>query len=359
MAKNNILPIFIPHGGCPHRCVFCNQQEISGCDHLPAQAELEAMIPENFPFDGELAFYGGSFTALPHKVMAQYLRFAAAQKEKKRIGAIRLSTHPAYVDRDIIETLISYGVDFLELGVQSLDDTVLQKAGRGHDSGEVFAAMEALAASSLDWGVQLMIGLPSDTAEKDITSVLQILPYGPKTARIYPLLVIEHTLLADQWRKGLYTPLSLAEAVAITAKMYAFFSCGSVTVIRMGLQPTEDLNVGGKALLAGPFHPSFGHLVRCALKREQMEMLAKGHENEDIRFLCPPNDLPLVFGDRKENIRAMGVHRKVAVSGADLPPGTLAMTPYEKGAKGHPFAVLRERDFLTKYTKIYRSLYCI
>lgn len=316
-------------------------------------------MPKDFPVDGELAFYGGSFTALPRKVMVQYLRFAAEQKEKGRVGAIRLSTHPAYVDRDIIETLISYGVDFLELGVQSLDDTVLEKAGRGHGSGTILAAMEALAASSLAWGVQLMVGLPYDTAEKDITSVLRILPYGPKTARIYPLLVIEHTPLADQWRKGFYTPLSLKEAVAVTAKMYALFTFGGVTVIRMGLQPTEDLNVGGKALLAGPFHPSFGHLVRCALKRQQMEMLVKGHENEDIRFLCPSNDLPLVFGDRKENVRALSVDRKVAVSGAGLPRGTLATAPYEKGAKGHPFAVLSERDFLAKYTKTYRSLYCI
>jgi hypothetical protein len=355
MAKNNILPIFIPHGGCSHRCIFCNQKEISGCHHLPTQAELDAMIPPAFPVDGELAFYGGSFTALPPEIMGTYLRFAAIQKEKGRIGAIRLSTHPAYVNDDIINKLISYGVDFLELGVQSLDDTVLEKAGRGHGSKEVFAAMEALASSTLDWGVQLMVGLPYDTEEKDIASVSKIMTYAPKTARIYPLLVIEHTYLADQWRDGLYTPLSLTEAVAVAVKMYALFSYGDITVIRMGLQPTEELNVGGNALLAGPFHPAFGHLVRCALKKEQMEMLAAGYESENIRFLSCKNDLPLVFGDQKENIASFSIRRKAAVSGVPLPPGTLALTPYDKGAGARPLAVLSERDFLSKFTKTYRS----
>lgn len=359
MAGNNILPIFIPHGGCPHRCVFCNQRKISGCDHLPRQAELASLIPPDFPPDGEIAFYGGSFTALPAEVMESYLVFAAALKEKGRISRIRLSTHPAYVDEAMIAKLRSYGVDFLELGVQSLDDTVLQTAGRGHGAKEVFAAMEALSSSALAWGVQLMVGLPSDTEEKDIASVLKILPYAPKTARIYPLLVIEDTPLAEKWRIGSYIPLSLEEAVSVAAKMYALFTCNGVRVIRMGLQPTDDLNVGGKSLLAGPFHPAFGHLVRTALKRKQMELVAAGHESQDIRFLCPQKDLPLVIGDRKSNIESFAVGRRAAVSGVDLPLGTLAAAPYDKGAKSKPFAVLSERDFLLKFTKKYRSSYCI
>ncbi len=359
MAKNSILPIFIPQGGCPHRCVFCNQREISGCAQPPQLAELAGLIPSDFPAEGELAFYGGSFTALPPDVLKSYLRFAAEQKEKGRISHIRVSTHPAYVDEIMIAKLLSYGVDFLELGVQSLDDTVLEQAGRGHGSKAVFAALKALASSSLAWGVQLMLGLPSDTEDKDLASVEKILPYAPQTARIYPLLVIENTPLASSWRKGSYLPLSLNEAVSISAKMYALFVLHGVRVIRMGLQPTEDLKVGGKSLLAGPFHPAFGHLVRAALKREQMAMAAVGHENEDIRFLCAKDDLPLVFGDQKKNIESFAVGRRAAVSGVDLPPGSLAVAPYDKGAKSKPFAVLSERDFLLKFTQTYRSPYCI
>ncbi|HMM05129.1 MAG TPA: radical SAM protein [Clostridiales bacterium] len=359
MAKNSILPIFIPHGGCPHRCVFCNQREISGCHQLPQPEELALLLPPDFPAEGELAFYGGSFTALPPEILKTYLRFAAEQKEKGRISHIRVSTHPAYVDQKVIAQLLVYGVDFLELGVQSLDDTVLEQAGRGHDSKTVFSALEALASSSLAWGVQLMLGLPSDTEEKDIASVLRILPYEPQTARLYPLLVIADTPLAAAWRKGSYLPLSLDEAVSIAGKMYALFVLHGVPVIRMGLQPTEDLKVGGKSLLAGPFHPAFGHLVRAALKQEQMARVAMGHENEDIRFLCAKDDLPLVFGDQKKNIESFAVGRKVAVSGMDLPPGSLAAAPYDKGAKRKPFAVLSERDFLLNYTQTYRSSSCI
>ncbi len=359
MAKNSILPIFIPHGGCPHHCVFCNQREISGCHQPPQPEELALLLPADFPAEGELAFYGGSFTALPPDLLKAYLHFAAEQKEKGRISRIRVSTHPAYVDEAVIAKLLSYGVDFLELGVQSLDDAVLEQAGRGHGGKVIFAALEALASSSLAWGVQLMLGLPSDTEEKDLASVLQILPYAPQTARIYPLLVIEDTPLAAAWRKGSYLPLSLKEAVSIAAKMYALFVLYGVRVIRMGLQPTEDLKVGGKSLLAGPFHSAFGHLVRSTLKREQMARAAAGHEKEDIRFLCAKEDLPLVFGDQKKNIESFAVGRSAAVSGMDLPLGSLAVAPYDKGAKSKPFAVLSERDFLLNYTQTYRSSSCI
>lgn len=356
MAKSDILPIFIPQGGCRHRCVFCDQRRISGRDHLPTPEELTTLIPPDFPSGGTLAFYGGSFTALPLERLNAYLTFAAAQKKAGRIGAIRLSTHPAHLDGEMIARLVAYGVDCVELGVQSLDDGVLAAAGRGHDAKDALAAMERLAASTLSWGVQLMIGLPGDNPKKDFATVLKVLDYAPDLARVYPLLVLEGTPLAELWRQGAYAPLSLDAAVTLSAALAALFKSARIPVVRMGLQPTPELEQG---LLSGPYHPAFGHLVNCRLKGEQLRMVARGHEGEDLRFLAPKNDLPLIFGDNRENLKQLVGNRKLAVSSSALPPGTVAAAPYPKKEKARPFAVLSEGDFLKKYLEAQRRAFCI
>ena len=200
MTKNKILPVFIPHGGCRHHCIFCDQYRITAGDHLPEAEELESLIPPDLDADTELAFYGGSFTALPEPVRKAYLDFVRRKKEEGVISGIRLSTHPAYIDEDRAAELENYGVDTVELGIQSTDDEVLRRAGRGHGSKEIFTAAEILAASPMRWGVQLMVGLPGDDEEKDLRSVAQLLPYRPDMARIYPTLVLEGTPLARMWR---------------------------------------------------------------------------------------------------------------------------------------------------------------
>ncbi len=359
MAKNKIFPVFIPNGGCRRRCVFCDQHTISGVSRLPSAAELAALIPEDLDPDTELAFYGGTFTALREEERLAYLRFAHDLKERGRVKAIRLSTHPSYIDEGIASELLSYGVDLVELGIESLDDEVLEAAGRGCDEETVYRAVDALRRAGLPWGAQLMIGLPGDSREKDIASVLKLLPLKPRLARIYPTLVLKGTMLETMVREGSYRPLSLKEAVAVTASMYALFRRARIPVIRMGLQPTAEIRFGSDELVAGPFHPGFGHLVRCRLKLCQMEALLENHDGESLRIAAPKADLPLLFGDGGGNIAALREKREISIGEGKLPAGTIALTPAEKKKHDVFLDVLSEEDFLTYYTKKDRSDFCI
>lgn len=316
------------------------------------------MLPQELPPDTELAFYGGSFTAIGKDVRRKYLSFAFDLKERGKISRIRISTHPAYIDDDVIAELVSYGVDTVELGIQSTDDDVLQKAKRGHTSKEVFFAAEKLASSPLKWGAQLMVGLPRDSEETCIRSVAELLPYHPDMARIYPVLVLRGTELAEMTAENEYEPLSVGDAVRVSGRMFALFSYASVPVIRMGLQPTDEISFGSDSLVAGPFHPSFGYLVKSDLKREQVNLLLRYYPEGAFRILAPKKELPLVFGDHSENLPRIKSGRTLAVSEAELPLGTVALAPYDKKKKQEIIAVLSWQDFLEEYTKQDRSIYC-
>lgn len=317
------------------------------------------MLPGELDADTEVAFYGGSFTAIAKEVRRKYLSFARDLKDAGAIGRIRISTHPSYINDDILDELVAYGVDTVELGIQSTDEEVLALAGRGHGAREVFAAAEKLSASPLRWGVQLMVGLPGDSPEKDLRSVKELLPYGPDMARIYPVLVLRNTELAAMYRKKEYAPLSLAEAVGICGRMFALFSYASVPVIRMGLQPTEEISLGSEALLAGPFHPSFGYLVKSYLKREQLAMAVKDRPERELRILAPKRDIPLVFGHHSENLSILADGRSLVVSEGALAEGAVALAPYDKKRKKEILSLLTWEDFLENYTKQDRSIDCI
>lgn len=327
---------------------------------MPSKNELEAMIPDNLSCETELAFYGGSFTALPQTIRRTYLSFARELKCRGRIRSVALSTHPAYVDEEIIDEFFSYDVDRIELGIQSTNAEILSMAQRGHGRKEIFTAASLLHQSGLKWGVQLMVGLPGDDMVKDLCSVTEMLEFRPHTARIYPVLVLKDTPLSFMLRKGNYAPLSLSEAVSRTAAMAAFFKHGNVDVIRMGLQPTAEICSGSEALLAGPFHPAFGHLVRCFLKQKQILMLLSGLAwDEPVRVAAPKADLPLIFGQNGETAAALRMQRRFAVSAAELPLGAVALTPYDKRRKHELLSVLTEEEFLDEYVKTERRTYCI
>lgn len=316
------------------------------------------MLPPDTDEDWELAFYGGSFTAISPKLQRRYLFFARECKSRGRIGRVRISTHPAYVDAVVIAELIDYGVDTVELGIQSTDSDVLKRSGRGHGREEIFSAASLLAASPLQWGVQLMIGLPGDDEEKDLRSVRELLPYHPDMARIYPVLVLRGTELAAMYEKKEYAPLSLEDAVEISGKMLALFSRATVPVIRMGLQPTEDIARGSSALVAGPFHPAFGYLVKSDLKRKQLAMVLREHGGSALRILAPKRELPLVFGDHGRNLSKLSFDGSLAVSEGDLPPGAVALAPYDKRRKQEILSMLTWEDFIEKYTEQDRSIDC-
>ncbi len=309
-----IIAIFLPHQGCPHRCVFCSQPNITGVsDHtlLTAQEvcqQIDRALAEpksrekGATFD--VAFYGGTFTGLPLPVQQELLRAAQAYVDRDEVEGIRISTHPAMIDDGVIALLSKFSVTVVEIGVQSFDDEVLQLARRGHTAEQAECAIRQLQAAGMQVSVHLMIGLPGDTPEKSIASAQKTIELRPASVRLHPTLVIRSTALADWYRKGTYAALSLAEAISTCKTMLALFYEHRIPVVRIGLQPTESLE---ETLLAGPYHPAMRQMVESALFFDQMIAWCEAHppESSRIEFAVSPQDLSTARGQRNENIRKL------------------------------------------------------
>ena len=268
-----ILPIFIPHAGCPHQCVFCNQKTISGQKLAAlegAKAQIERWLQWLRPSsDNEAAFYGGSFTGLDLALQEQLLSLTDKLLADGVIGSVRLSTRPDYINQDVLRLLDKHKVRLVELGVQSLDDAVLENAERGHSAAVVYEAVKLLKSAGFAVGIQLMVGMPGQSFASVQTTALAVAGLHPAVARIYPLLVIKGTPLEKTFRAGQFVPLNLEEAVEQSAYVYQVLEAAQVKVIRIGLQADEELCTPGN-IVAGPFHPSMGELVKSRALRHQL-----------------------------------------------------------------------------------------
>ena len=275
-ARASIIPVFIPHWGCPHACVFCNQRRISGVKH-PADAETvraeveraRAVLPRGER--AELAFYGGSFTAIPAEQQEALLSAAKAYLDEGVLSSIRLSTRPDAIDADVLSRLHRYGVETIELGAQSLCDEVLQCAHRGHTAADVENASRLIRASGFRLILQMMTGLPGDSPERSIRTAKKIIALKPDGVRIYPTVIVRDTELYDRWRAGEYREHTVEDAVALCARLLPLFEKAGIPVIRLGLNPTEELS--GGAAVAGAYHPALGELVRSRILRNRAEEL--------------------------------------------------------------------------------------
>ena len=288
-----ILPIFIPHAGCPHQCVFCNQRTISGqkTAALPgAKAQIQRWLQWLRPSkDNEAAFYGGSFTGLDMALQKQLLALTDELLEQGIIGSVRLSTRPDYINTEVLSLLKEHGVELVELGVQSLDDAVLQRAERGHTVEAVYTAHKLLKEYGFKTGIQLMVGMPGQDFASVQDTAARVAQLRPDIARIYPLLVIKDTPLAHSYEQGAFVPLSLEEAVEQSAYLYKTLTQAGIKVIRIGLQPDEELCAAGN-IVAGPFHPAMGELVKSRVLRHHftpmLQELAEGGA-KGVIFHCP------------------------------------------------------------------------
>lgn len=270
MKKHYIIPIFVPHLGCPHDCVFCNQTNITGEDRREADrvnydfviktAEEHLKTIDRDNSEIELSFFGGTFTAIEREKQEDLLKAAFLLKEKGLIDHIRCSTRPDYIDFNILMLLKKYGMDIIELGVQSLDPEVLIKSGRGHDDYSVESASRQILDLGITLGHQIMPGLPGDNFEKVIETARRSISMKPSQVRIYPTLVIRDTAMEEMYHRGEYQPFSIDEAVEITSIVKKMYEDAEVKVIRCGLQMSENLTYE-KDLVAGPFHSAFGELV--------------------------------------------------------------------------------------------------
>ncbi len=291
-----IYPIFIPHAGCPHRCLFCAQDRTTGHSDLPDDKTIINYLESALPFqgDGEIAFYGGTFSLLPLTQQDGYLNLARHYVVSGRVKGIRISTRPDALDDQSIARLQAFGVTTIEIGCQSFSSAVLTAAGRGHTVSDNILAVQRCLDSRLQVGIQLMPGLPGGDAAEALMSLRQALQLEPSFIRIYPTVVIDGTGLADLWKTGHYSPWEQDEAVNICADMLLLCRQMNMLVVRLGLQQDPQLE---QNLLAGPYHPAFGQLVRSRLwRRALLNASAKGEQ-----LSVNPNDLSDVLGHRGEN----------------------------------------------------------
>ena len=303
MLRNFHIPVFVPHKGCPHDCVFCNQKKITGQtgDVTP---EYVASITDEYlesissvPGEKhiEIAFFGGSFTGIePHKQI-ELLEVAHKYLSEGKIQGIRCSTRPDYINDEILTMLKSYGMSVIELGVQSTDEKVLQLANRGHSRDHVIKASELIKKYGISLGLQMMTGLPGDTAEKSLATARDIISLKPDCVRIYPTLVMDDTHLMEMYKKGEYEPFSLKDTVELCSELMVMFHKADIDVIRIGLQTTDNINA---ETVIGPYHGAIGELCMGALLRKTVEKYVTEGE---IQVFVHPSMVSAAIGHKGEN----------------------------------------------------------
>lgn len=302
MSKNYyIIPIFVPHEGCPHNCVFCNQDRITGVKDRVDAKKVENIIKEyyetieNKEATIEVSFFGGTFTAIREEKQRELLEVAKKYKDLGIVQKIRMSTRPDYINDYILTYLKEYDVDIIELGIQSLDEEVLLAAGRGHSVLDVVNASKLIKKYGITLGHQLMPGLPKSTPEKDIKSAIDSIKMEPEIVRIYPSLVIKDTPMEIMYKRGDYSPYTLDTAVEVSKKIYNMFNEKGINVIRIGLQPTETINEGGD-IIAGPFHPAFRELVESSLILDKIKENVVG---KTFDLLINSKDISKLYANKK------------------------------------------------------------
>lgn len=307
MSKRNIIPIFVPHFGCPNDCVFCNQRKITGASTDISSSDVEKTILEYLSYfkrkdNVEVAFYGGSFTAIGIDKQKELLEVAKNFKEKGFVSKIRLSTRPDAIDEKVLENLKDNLVDIIELGVQSLNAEVLDKSNRGHDDEVVYKSSKMIKDYGFKLGLQQMVGLTGDSYARSIYTAKEFTKLDPYCVRIYPTLVIKETALNYQYEHGLYKALNLEESIPIVADILDIYYKDNINVIRVGLQPTENINFE-KDVVAGAFHPAYRQFVESFYMKISLlnYFFESKNVSEEITLKASGKNISNISGQKKAN----------------------------------------------------------
>ncbi len=307
-----IIPVFIPHEGCPHRCIFCNQTTITGKDNAPLTPEsLNATISEFLKYKQnssrvQISFYGGTFLGLENNTINMCLTEATKFISRGQVDSIRFSTRPDSITKEKIDIIAKFPVETIELGAQSMDNLVLAKSGRGHTAEDTITAVEMIKANGYETGLQLMPGLPLDTEEIILETTRKAIELNPDFVRIYPTIALKGSGLEKMVSAGIYSPLGIDECVDIVKKMYLNFSKKNIPVIRMGLQSSIDFDSGNE-IIEGPYHPAFGHLIFSSIFLE-MAILAYSIntiKNKNLLVHVNPKDISKMRGLNNSNISVL------------------------------------------------------
>lgn len=302
--KHANISIFVPHLGCPNDCSFCNQRHITGSAEEPTEQDIIDAVSiaagsRNFSAQNtEIAFFGGSFTAIDRDYMLSLLKTADEQVRRYRLRGIRISTRPDCISDEILSVLKAHSVTAIELGAQSLDDTVLALNDRGHTAEEVAKASALIKDYGFELGLQMMTGLYGDTDEKAIETAEKIVSFRPDTVRIYPTIVLKNTRLAELYLKGAYKPQSLDNAVSLCTELLEIFESANIRVIRLGLHSIEE-----ESFVAGPWHPAFSEL--CDSNRILKQITDSCIPGKCYEIEVNPADISKAVGQKRANLEKL------------------------------------------------------
>jgi histone acetyltransferase (RNA polymerase elongator complex component) len=335
--KPIIIPVFLPNLGCRERCLFCNQK--AATEGLPSPSSVQNFIEASLariPYDKknrekQVAFYGGSFTAIDRDDQVRYLREVQPFLTSGLIDSIRLSTRPDALDEETLSLLKEYGVKTVEVGVQSMIDEVLLLAHRGHCAADTVDAVSRLKGRKFEVGLQLMIGLPGDTYNRFLQTLNRVIELQPDFVRIHPTLVLKGAPLEDVWRAGEYSPLPLDETVQWLKKGILKLEESSIRVARIGLQPTKELE---RDYIAGPYHPALHQLIDSAIFFDMAtSLLQTSQKDGHALFSCHPKEVSNLRGQRNDNILKLKKHFKLSEilieERQELPRGFLRLQTQE------------------------------
>ena len=316
MKKQYIIPIFVPHLGCPNDCIFCNQKSISGqkTNMTKEKAKkiiddyLKSMTDENAQI--EIAFFGGSFTAIETERQEELLQTAYEYIKLGKVESIRVSTRPDCIDKEILKRLKKYKVKTIELGVQSANDYILKRANRGHTFEDVKKASKLIRWYGFKLGHQMMVGLPESTRIDEINTAKALVKLKPKMVRIYPVLVVKNTKLEEEYEQGIYEPLSVVQAVEICKEIVRIFADKKIDIIRIGLQSTDEISDPQNEkseVVAGPYHPAFRQLVESGMWYDAIVGKIKklNVKVKKVQVTVNPIDANNVIGHKKENVQKL------------------------------------------------------
>lgn len=313
--RHSNISIFVPHIGCPNMCSFCNQRHITGVNYAPRTSDVveyvkTAVKSQNFdPLNTEIAFFGGSFTAINRNYMTQLLKVANIFIKNGVVSGIRISTRPDAIDREVLDVLKTYGVTSIELGAQSLNNKVLRSNNRGHSAKDVVEASKLIKEYGFSLGLQMMTGLYNDCDEYALDTARKIIDLKPDTVRIYPTIVLKDTDLAALYYDNRYKPQSLGSAVNLCSKLLMMFNEANINVIRIGLHSIEE-----DSYIAGPWHPAFSELCQSKIMFDKVnEQLT---DNGEYNLFVNSSFVSKMIGQSKENIlklKELGYNCKVLV----------------------------------------------
>ena len=300
------IPIFIPHKGCPNNCIFCNQKKISGQIEDVSVEDVDKIITKYLPYYNnstkkiEIAFFGGSFTGIEQELQVAYLEVANKYIKQGKVDSIRISTRPDYINNEILDMLKKYGVDTIELGVQSMDNEILDYARRGHTREDVIKASKLIQEYGIKLGHQIMVGLPHSTIETEVYTIKECLKLNPSQLRIYPVYVIEDSELYEMYNLKVYEPLSINEAIKRCVAVIKECQKTNVAIIRLGLQATSEITSSNSNIF-GPVSDNLAEYILATIVRESIEKNIKLKGVEEIVVYVPKKYISITVGPKKIN----------------------------------------------------------